>query len=220
MTAIFEAIKSGELSLVASLLDADPARANERNEQGTTAFAFSVYMRKPEMTALLEQRGADVDIFAAAMVGRTALVSELLEGNKGLATLLSRDGWTALHLAAFFGHLEAARALLNKGAVVNARSTNAMKNMPLHAAAAGRSVAVVKLLLERGASVNAQQHGGWTTLHAAAASGDLEMVMALVEVGGDAAVRADNQQRPLDLALTKGQQAVVEFLESRGASLG
>jgi len=220
MTPIFEAIQAGDAARVSALLDADPSLANARNEQGTSVLAFSVYVRKPEITALLEVRGAEVDIFAAAMMGRTAQISEQLAGNKSLATLLSRDGWTALHLAAFFGHVESARELLNAGAPVNARSTNAMKNLPLHAAAAGKSLPVVKLLIERGADLNGRQHGAWTALHAAAANGDIEMVKALVEGGADTSARADNQQLPLDLALTKGHQAVVDFLESRGASLG
>ena len=220
MTPIFEAIQSGDSARVAALLDSDPALANTRNDQGTNAFAFSVYVRQPGISALLEQRGAEIDIFAAAMIGRTPLVIDLLAGNKALATLLSRDGWTALHLAAFFSHADAARELLNRGAIVNARSTNAMKNMPLHAAAAGRSLPVVKLLIERGADLNARQHGAWTPLHAAAAAGDLEMVSALVDGGADTSARAENQQLPLDLALTKGHQAVVDFLEARGAKLG
>jgi hypothetical protein len=32
-------------------------------------------------------------------------------------------------------------------------------------------------------------------------------------------VRADNNQKPLDLALTGGRQAMVEFLEANGAKL-
>src|ERR1700730_8131009 len=99
-------------------------------------------------------------IFAAAILGDTEQLTELLTANRSLIGLLSSDGWTPLHLAAFFGKTEAARLLLNKGAPVNARSTNPMENMPLHAAAAGRHFEVVKLLIEHGAPVNARQHGG------------------------------------------------------------
>jgi ankyrin repeat protein len=52
-----------------------------------------------------------------------------------------------------------------------------------------------------------------------AQSGDVEFARVLTEAGADVSVRADNQQRPLDLALTKGQQAMVDFLEAHGASL-
>jgi len=158
-------------------------------------------------------------IFAAAIFGDAEEIERLLAGNRSLVNAVSPDGWFPLHLAAHFGHADAARSLLNKGAQVNACSTNALKNMALHAAAAGRSQAVAKLLLDAGADVNARQHGGWTPLHSVAQNGDVEFARVLTDAGADVNVRADNQQRPLDLALTKGQQAMVDFLEAHGASL-
>src|SRR5579862_6802549 len=95
-------------------------------------------------------------IFAASIQGDTAQIEQLLAGNRSLVSAVSSDGWTPLHLAAFFGKIDAARLLLNKGAEVNARSANPMRNMPLHAAAAGRHAAIAQLLLERGASPNAR----------------------------------------------------------------
>jgi ankyrin repeat protein len=172
----------------------------------------------PRVHALVEA-DPSLAIFAAAILGETDNMEALLAGNRSLVSALSSDGWTPLHLAAFFGQRDAAQALLNKGASVEARSTNPMQNTPLHAAAAGRKPEVAKLLLDRGASVNARQNGGWTPLHAAAQNGDLEMAKTLVGGGADIAVRADNNQTPLDLALTKGQQAMVEFLEANGARL-
>jgi ankyrin repeat protein len=185
MKELIEAVRAGDLSRVAALVEADPSLA----------------------------------IFAAAILGDTAKVDELLTANRSLVSILSSDGWTPLHLAAFFGKDDTARSLLNKGAQVDARSTNAMQNTPLHAAAAGKHAAVVKLLIERGASVNARQHGGWTALHAAAQNGDVEMARALVDAGADVQSRAENNQTPLDLALTKAQQAMVDYLESNGARL-
>jgi ankyrin repeat protein len=185
MKEIFEAVRAGDLSRVATLVEADPSLA----------------------------------IFAAAILGETAKIDELVSGNRSLTSALSDDGWTPLHLAAFFGKEDAARLLLNKGAVVNARSTNALQNTPLHAAAAGKHGTLVKLLIDHGASVNATQHGGWTAMHAAAQTGDIEMARALVAGGADVLVRAENNQTPLDLALTGGKQAMVEFLESNGAHL-
>ena len=158
-------------------------------------------------------------IFAAAMLGDIARLDGLLTANRSLVTAVSSDGWTALHLAAFFGKPEAARLLLNKGAQVTARSTNPMMNLALHAAAAGKHTEVVKLLLEFGTPANAQQHGGWTALHAAAQHGDVDMAKVLIENGADVSARADNQQRPLDLAVLKAHQPMVDFLEAKGASL-
>ncbi len=53
-------------------------------------------------------------IFAAAMQGDSARLEELLAANRSLVSAVSPDGWTPLHLAAFFGGADAARLLLNK----------------------------------------------------------------------------------------------------------
>jgi ankyrin repeat protein len=158
-------------------------------------------------------------VFAAAVLGDTERLEELLTGNRSLVTAVSSDGWTPLHLSAFFGKESAVRLLLNKGASVTTRSTNQMANTPLHAAAAGKHAGIVKLLLDHGANANARQHGGWAPLHSVAQNGDLESARALVEAGADVSVRADNNQKPLDLALTGGRQEMVEFLEAVGARL-
>lgn len=158
-------------------------------------------------------------IFAASMQGDSERIKELLAANRALVSQPSSDGWTPLHLAAYFGSAPAVRVLLDGGAAVNARSTNAMQNLPLHAAASGGHAEIVKLLIDRGASVNGRQHGGWAPLHAAALTGDLEMARALVAGGADISPRAENNQQPLDLALTKGHQEMVEYLESLGAKL-
>ena len=134
---------------------------------------------------------------------RTGSCAEL-DRDPALIAAHSTDGWTPLHLAAFFGHKELAIRLLERGAEVDARSANAMKNTPLHAATAGRKTELVKLLLDEGADTNARQEGGWTALHAAAQNGDREIVEMLVAHGADLKARADNNQSALDLALTEG----------------
>jgi ankyrin repeat protein len=158
-------------------------------------------------------------IFAAAIQGDCAQLETLLSANRSLTSAVSADGWTPLHLAAFFGKIDALRLLLNKGAEVNARSTNAMQNMALHAAAAGKHADAVKVLIDHGATANARQHGGWTALHAAAQNNDMESARVLMQNGADVQTRADNNQTALDLALTKGHQSMVDLLESNGASL-
>ncbi len=124
-----------------------------------------------------------------------------------------------MHLAAFFGHPELAKGLLNRGAAIDSRSTNAMKNTPLHAAAAGAKFEMVKLLLDHGADANARQHGGWTALHSAAQTGNRAMGETLLAHGADVKARADNNQSPLDLALVHGYGEMATLLEGLGAQL-
>jgi uncharacterized protein len=216
MKELFDAIRAGDLESVKAHLDADTSLVNAKNEQGVSAVAFSIYNRKPEITALLEERGVSYDIFTAVMSGKTDLVAEMLSGNKGLVKLMSADGWTPLHLAAFFGQPECAAILLGTGAEVAVRSTNPMQNMPLHAAVAGRNVEVVRLLVDAGAPVNARQHGGWAPLHAASQNGDTAIAEILLQAGAEVGARADNNQAAFDLALSRGHQAMVDLLEKHG----
>ena len=183
------------------------------------ALYTAVRSNDPAQMAAVVAAEPTLEIFAAAITGDVAALEALLSGNRSLISAVSPDGWYALHLASHFAKEEAARLLLNKGAQVNARSTNALNNTALHAAAAGRAAGVAKLLLERGGDANARQHSGWCPLHAAAQNGDVDLAKVLIEGGADVNVRADNQQRPIDLALSKGQQAMVDLLESNGATL-
>lgn len=208
-----ENVKAGDLSAVRETLAADPSLLNAQNDAGQNAILLSKYYGQPAVTEYLLSLGPELDIFTAAAVGDANRVLSHLGRDKTLIAQHSPDGWTPLHLAAFFGHKELAQQLINHGAEIDARSTNAMKNTALHAAAAGRKAELVRLLLEHGAKVNATQEGGWTALHAAAQNGDREIVEILLAHGSDLKVRADNNQSALDLALLKGRQDVVELLD-------
>lgn len=218
MQPFFDAIKAGDLDQVRALLDRSPQLADAVDDAGASALMAASYSRRDDVVRLLVERGAKIDVFAAAAAGETARLRELIAADPGLAQSFNKDGWTPLHLAAFFGRPECAKALLDAGAKVNERSTNAMHNMPLHAAAAGRGADIVRLLIERGAYVNARQQGGWAALHAAAQNGDAETARLLIAAGAEVAARADNQQTPLDMALGGGHQEIVEVLEHYGAA--
>ncbi len=214
-----EQVKKGELSGVRTALAEDHSLLDAVNEAGQSAFLLAKYYRQAEMAEYLLSLNPKLDIFNACAAGRTEFVLEQIDSNPSLLQSHSSDGWTPLHLAAFFGHAELAKGLLNRGAGVDSRSTNAMENTPLHAAAAGGSIELVKLLLDRGADANARQHGGWTALHSAAQAGNLEIAEILLGHGAAPNIRADNNQCPLDLALLNKREKIAELLEDRGAQL-
>ena len=215
----FNAIRAGEQARVGGMLAADRTLAQTKDENGLSAFIAAKYSRQEQVAALLLASDIELDIFEACIGGDATRVAELLSRDPKLAQSYSHDGWTPLHLAAFFGQEQIARALLDRGADIHARSRNAMENTALHAAAAGRKSAVIEVLLAHGADVNARQHGGWTALHAASQNGDVSLVRLLLAHGAEREARAANNQTALDLALTGGHQAIVDILdehESRG----
>jgi ankyrin repeat protein len=215
----FDAIRAGDLTKVAAMLEAGPGLLNATDENGLGAFTVARYSRRDAVAKLLLEKGATLDICAAAMAGVDKRVVELLAEDRTRTGAYSHDGWTPLHLAAFFGNKGCAEVLLANGADVHARSRNAMQNAPIHAAASGRQSDVIAVLLAHGADANARQHGGWTPLHAAALNGDVETATLLLAHGADPQARADNNQAAIDLAFTKGHQAIVDLLEPQGGSV-
>jgi ankyrin repeat protein len=121
----------------------------------------ALYRGHVEVARALIALGAELDVFAAAALGNVPALSEALR-QPGAANALAYDGLTPLHLAAFFGQLDAARALVDAGAELHAVSRSSMKNTPLHAAAAGKHEAIALLLLDRGARPDIVDGGGYT----------------------------------------------------------
>jgi ankyrin repeat protein len=129
----------------------------------------------------------ELDVFEAAAVGRTDRLRQLLDRDPELASAWADDGFQPLGLASFFGHVEAARLLVERGAEVNSASRNEMKVMPLHSAAATGDAEtryeLAKLLLDNGADPNARQQDDYTPLMAADQHGDERLHELLVEKG-------------------------------------
>ena len=181
MAALIGAARQGDLAAAAALLDAQPALAGMADADGQTPLQAAIYGNHQDMVAMLRQRGATPNLFEAAALGDLEALHVALASHPEGVREYSFDGWTALHLAAHFGQVEVARALLAAGSNVGAHSWNGLDNEPIHAAAAHPgNVAMVALLLDAGAQVNAREHGGFTPLHQAAPNGDIQMVELLL----------------------------------------
>jgi ankyrin repeat protein len=207
-----EAVKSKDALRVRDLLEREPALAHATLPGGTTPALLAIYHRSVEVLEALLAAGTELSVFEAAAAGFTDRLREELRMQPDLVTARSQDGWTALHLAAHFGHTEAMQSLLDAGADVHARSTNGLANQPLHAAVAGGSAGAVALLLSRGADPSATQHGGWTPLQAAAQAGHLEVLRLLLEQGADPAARNAEGATALALAERHHRDAAVALL--------
>ncbi|KAM7047001.1 serine/threonine-protein kinase TNNI3K isoform 3-T3 [Acridotheres tristis] len=128
---------------------------------------------------------------------------------KGLRpSRLTRNGFTALHLAAY----KAVDILLQHGAFVNVQ--DAVFFTPLHIAAYCGHEQVTQLLLKFGADVNASGEVGDRPLHLAAAKGFLNITKLLVQEGSKADVNAqDNEDHvPLHFCSRFGHHDIVKFL--------
>lgn len=208
---LFQAIASGDVATLRSILADDPTRAQARNEAGVSAILWARYNRQDmALHALLGVTPA-LDVFEAAALGDLDRLTALLDADGAAVRAVSPDGFTPLHLAAYFGHRNAAALLLDRGADAQAVATNPTRVAPLHSAVASGRCDVVALLLTRGADANPRQQGGHTPLHAAVKRGDLELVGLLLDHGADLTLKDDEGRTAADLA--KGDSRMLLLID-------
>jgi uncharacterized protein len=208
---LFHAIHDNDRAKVEELVAANPALATARSESGVSALMQARYEGRREIVEVLRPAVGELDVFEAATLGDVLRLRSLLASDPGLAKTFSKDGFTALHLAAFFAQPEAAEELLRSGADPNAVAKNPMKVAVINSAAASGRADLVRMVLRAGADPNARQMAGYTALHAAAAHDNVEMAQALLDAGSDPALQSDDGQT----AVEKAGPAVAELLRSR-----
>jgi len=122
----------------------------------------------------------DTPLICAARDHQGDVVRVLLEGGANIESTNANRS-TALHYAAWYGHLRICQQLLDWGAKVN--SLARWNNTPLHEAARAGHLSVVKLLVERGADVRLRNDNGQTASDVARSKGKLHVAEWLNSVG-------------------------------------
>jgi ankyrin repeat protein len=210
---LLDAMRRRNARQVAELLAADPALALARAAGGETLVLHACYLGAPELVPVL-LAGRAPDACEAAALGDVAALRTALEDDDDARVRRSSDGWTPLHLAAFFGRDEAAALLIDHGAPINGHATNATRNTPLHAALAGAvSATLVRRLVMAGASVTARDAHGATPLHLAASRGAEPLCDLLLARGADPGARTAEGATPAQMAADRGFPALGERLE-------
>jgi ankyrin repeat protein len=202
------------------MVSAEPTLIDARSRSGDSAILTAVYHRQKEIVNLLVARGASLSLFDACAAGELERVERLLHEKASDATGVndySADGWTPLHLAAFFGHAKIAELLIAHDANVAARSRGANGNTPLHAALAGNHKFVVGVLIGHGADVNAPDAQGWRPLHLAAANNNMDAIKALITQGADVHAPNGEAKTALSLATEKNHREAAALLRRFGA---
>jgi ankyrin repeat protein len=208
----FQDIREGNVDAVADRLKRWPTWAYERNQDGISPIMMALYHDQPACIRLLISQGIELDFHESCALGSVPRVRLLLELEPEAINAYSADGFTALHLAAFFNEPEVVAILLENGAPINAEAQNYMHVQPLHSAVAGKSLSIAEGLLKAGANVNAQQQHDFTALHAAAQDGSREMAELLLRYGASKLIRDDKGRSAADLASSAGHADLAAML--------
>lgn len=214
---IIAAIKEGDAERVRDLIETDIFLADARDIDGTSALTTAIYHGRDEIAQIILDSAPTLTIHEAAAAGLADNVAEILDADPPILDSPSHDGWSPLHLAAYFNREKVVRLLVERGANINISARHIESLGPLHSALSSRNSKIAVFLLRNGASVTvAEQAGGLTPLHYAAIN-DMELAaQILLERGADPAARDAAGRLPLDLAREKGSERVVALLESIG----
>jgi ankyrin repeat protein len=260
-TPLYLAALCGFQDLAEHLVVKYPQHMNAIGGHYETPLVAALAGRHFQTANLLHHKGAHVNarssdsdtaLCSAAWYGDLEMVQVLLNlkvnvNDRGL------NNWTPIHTASqgptsTSPHTsynnpqllpDVALLLLEHGADVNARIEHEGKDdegvTPLHLAAAdyGR-VEVVRVLLEHGANVGAEDNKGRTPLHEAAdyrrietnervegyVSGKVELVRVLLEHGANVGAEDSEGRTPLHVAAEHAKVEVVRLLLEHGANVG
>lgn len=215
---LFGAIRSGDLGTVDRLLTERPYLAGSSDTTGLSAVTVGAYYHQQAVIDRILAADPELDRFEAAIVGDLPRLAELLtEPDAEPIDQRSADGFTALHLAAFFGRVRLVQELLDRGADPNAWATGAIRVQALHSACAASHERIARLLVEHGADVDQRQDGGSTPLHSAAANGLTDLCDFLVEHDADPKALTDDILTPADLAERAGHRELAAHLRAIAA---
>jgi quinoprotein dehydrogenase-associated probable ABC transporter substrate-binding protein len=216
------------------------ADVNKPDSQGWTPLQSAARQRRDEMIKLLIDLGADVNLgdpkplVAAVMRDHVPSIKVLLEHGAEI-NKPGQEGFRPMPLAIAESKYEAAKALMEAGADVNALS-GADDLTPLMIAAgqtnpaegamfvpgSTRPTDIARGLLDHGANVNEQSKNGVTALMIAATHNNSPMIGLLIDAGADVSLKNSLGQTAADVAAKNGnleaQQAIMVMSSAKSAS--
>lgn len=207
-----EHIQKGNAIELNALLKVKPKLAIQKTSQNISPLMLCCYYKKPELADIILKYVPEISIFESAALGKSDFVTKSLKEQPHLINEFSEDGFTPLHLAAYFGNEDVTRNLLLHGADPNTPSRNDFNVYPIHSAVAANYTMVAKMLLEAGASINVVQMSRATPLHSAAHNGNIELLIVLLEAGADVNARMEDGKTPADKAFEKGFLEIAKIL--------
>lgn len=239
LSPLHVAVEVGSIEKTKLLLDCG-ADVNQEAAGGGSALFFAAAKRDQPLFDLLLSRGARLDPYSACLLGRKTDVERMLAADRSMLNRPDRRlKRTPLFYALMGGSADVADLLIRKGANVNVRafpyegSSNIIsgpnlqvyddepKNeiiAPLFVAAGGNLPAIVRLLVEHGADVNAKGERQ-SVLHLLCSHGDVENIKLVLDKGVNVHAKDFRGATALHYACGAGNFEIIKLLLAKGAKV-
>jgi ankyrin repeat protein len=197
--------------LKAALRGVDLARLH--NDGGESLYRFALFHGHARAADTIKAAGG-FGPHDAALVNDAARLETLFRAAPWAIDLLSPDGWTALHLAAYIGSDAAVIKLIELGANARTMGRAFEQNLALHAAAAGHRIgrqALQRLIAATGGP-DVPQKQGYTALMIAAGGGFTAGCEVLLEAGARRDLKLPDGKTAADLAANGGHAELARML--------
>nr|XP_045584207.1 serine/threonine-protein kinase TNNI3K-like isoform X2 [Procambarus clarkii] len=129
--------------------------------------------------------------------------------------IISRNGFSPLHLASYKGDVDLVRLFLEKCNHLDHTGVGSVT--ALHISCLAGHLEVTQALAQRGANIEARDAVSFSPLHIACLFGNESVVEYLLSRGVDVNIAGSVGDRPLHLAATRGYYKIVQLLLKKGA---
>lgn len=128
----------------------------------------------------------------------------------------SHEGVTALHNACLKGYFDVVKVLFEYNAKMLPDNSG---TLPIHLSAYTDNLDILKMLISKGADVNAKANDGWTPVHSATHEVQNEFLEYLLKHGADVDAKDEHGKTALHIAAENNYIDFVELLLKYGADI-
>lgn len=211
---VFKAIDVADVNALGTLLENDLSLASCRSNDGMSAVLFSLYINKPEITKLILSFEPELDIYDLAALGGAAQISALIATDPKIIHEYNGVGFTALHIASYFGHVGIVSLILENGGEVDKTTMDGSGLTALQSAVSNLKTDAVKELLHFNADVDVRMLGGFTPLMTASAMGSYELVKILLDFKANKSLVSEDGRNAAAFANSGNHKDVAVLLHS------
>ncbi|MBA3955032.1 ankyrin repeat domain-containing protein, partial [Candidatus Dependentiae bacterium] len=220
-------IKSNDVNTVKLILDSTLS-VDIHNGDHVTPLHYAIKEDCKEVAEFLINQGANVNaldrdkqtpLHYAVKYNRVTILPLLIKNQSISLEAKDKCGNTPLNLAAQRDtSLDIIKQLLNSKAHIATIDNDGVN--PLFYASAYGHTDTVRLLIDAGANVDAQEpKGNFSPLHVAAQNGHITIVELLLSKGARTEVQTNAKETPLHSAAANDHKSIVELLVAKGATI-